>query len=147
LGALPEDSVRKNEIFEKMRSLGGFGKYLGVMQDVRPAIAGSHCVVLPSYREGTPRSILEASAMGRPVIVTDVPGCRNAVKKNASGFLCRPQSAADLGSKMKDMLDLTEQKREEMGRAGSEFVREHFDEKIVIDAYLTAIRACAVGGV
>jgi glycosyltransferase involved in cell wall biosynthesis len=62
-------------------------EYIGEVADVRPHVAASHVLVLPSYREGTPRSVLEAMAMGRPVIVTDVPGCRETIEDSVHGFL------------------------------------------------------------
>src|SRR5207253_2073385 len=62
-------------------------EYLGKMDDVRPAIADASVYVLPSYREGTPRSVLEAMAMGRPVVTTDAPGCREPVVDGENGFL------------------------------------------------------------
>ena len=71
--------------------------YLGSTDDVRPFIADADCVVLPSYREGTPRTLLEAAAMGKPLIATDVPGCRNVVEHGRNGFLCRVRDAEDLG--------------------------------------------------
>jgi len=61
-------------------------EYLGEQDDVRPFIAESHVLVLPSYREGMPRTVLEAASMGRPAIVTDVPGCRQAVVNGETGW-------------------------------------------------------------
>lgn len=65
----------------------GVVEHLGTTTDVRPYIAAASCVVLPSYREGAPRTLIEAAAMGRPVIATDVPGCRSVVDRDRSGFL------------------------------------------------------------
>src|SRR5690606_24295267 len=61
--------------------------YLGKLDDVRPAIQGCSVYVLPSYREGTPRTVLEAMAVGRPIITTDAPGCRETVVEGENGFL------------------------------------------------------------
>ena len=72
----------------------GTVEYLGSSPDVRPFIAGADCLVLPSYREGLPRSLLEGAAMGRPLIATDAPGCRNLVEPGVTGFLCDVRSAA-----------------------------------------------------
>jgi glycosyltransferase involved in cell wall biosynthesis len=66
---------------------GGAIEFLGKLDDVRPAISGASIYVLPSYREGTPRTVLEAMAMGRPVITTDAPGCRETVRNGDNGFL------------------------------------------------------------
>jgi glycosyltransferase involved in cell wall biosynthesis len=107
---------------------------------VRPAVAEAHCVVLPSYyREGVPRSLLEAAAMGRPIITTDAPGCRDTVVADNSGLLCEPRSAASLADCMTRMLGLSPEALTEMGRAGRAHVEQHFSEEIVLDAYL---RAC-----
>ena len=66
-------------------------KYLGQTDDVKPYIAASDCIVLPSfYREGVPRTLLEAAAMGRPIITTDSVGCREVVDDRVNGLLCRP---------------------------------------------------------
>jgi len=61
--------------------------FLGKLEDVRPAIAAANVYVLPSYREGTPRTVLESMAMGRPIITTDAPGCRETVENGRNGFL------------------------------------------------------------
>lgn len=74
--------------------------YPGPMTDIRPAMAEASVYVLPSYREGTPRSALEAMAMGRPVITTDTPGCRETVRDGENGFLVPPRDAAALAAAM-----------------------------------------------
>ncbi|MGH8278473.1 MAG: glycosyltransferase family 4 protein [Gammaproteobacteria bacterium] len=110
--------------------------YLGAFDDVRPALAAAHCVVLPSYREGVPRSLLEAAASARAVIATDVPGCRDAVLPGVSGYLCPARDAGGLAACMRKMLDLAPQALSDMGRAGRAHVEEHFSEERVLDAYL-----------
>ena len=115
-------------------------RYLGVSSDVRGEVATADCIVLPSYyREGVPRALLEAAAMGRPIIATDAPGCREAVNDGTTGFLCRTRDANDLAEKMKRMLALSERERVEMGRRGREKMEREFDEKIVIDHYIEII--------
>jgi glycosyltransferase involved in cell wall biosynthesis len=113
---------------------------LGTLQDVRPAIHAADCVVLPSYREGLPRSLMEASAMGKPVIATDVPGCRDVVEDGVTGLLCAPQSDVDLAAKMTTFLQMSAQTRAQMGTNGRAFVRREFDEKIVFAHYLESFR-------
>lgn len=117
----------------------GVVTYLGESDDVRSQIAASSCVVLPSYREGTPRSLLEAAAMGRPIITTDAVGCREVVDDGVNGYLCKVRDAADLAEKMEQMLLLSPEMRSEMGRRGREKVEREFDEQIVIRKYLEAI--------
>ena len=118
----------------------GVVRYLGVSEDVREVIAKADCIVLPSYyREGVPRTLLEAAAMGRPIITTDSVGCREVVEDGVNGFICRTRDEWDLAKKMKEMLMLSEQERVEMGRRGREKMEREFDERIVIDRYLEVI--------
>jgi glycosyltransferase involved in cell wall biosynthesis len=117
----------------------GVVRYLGACDDVRPHIADSDCVVLPSYREGVPRTLLEAAAMGRPIITTDAVGCREVVNDGVNGYLCRTRDAADLADKMERMIALAPFERLEMGRRGREKMEREFDERIVITKYLEVI--------
>lgn len=111
-------------------------EYLGSTEDVRPYLAGADCVVLPSYREGVPRTLLEAAAMSRPVITSDAVGCRDAVIDGQTGLKCRVRDAADLTDKMMQFLALPKAEREKLGRNGRAFVEREFDERFVIDRYL-----------
>lgn len=117
----------------------GVVNYLGVSDDVRIQIAAADCVVLPSYREGVPRTLLEAAAMARPIITTDAVGCREVVDDGVNGYLCRVRSADDLAVKMEQMLSLPLSQRTEMGLMGRKKVENKFDERIVIGKYLNAI--------
>ncbi len=119
----------------------GFVKYLGVSDDVRNEIAFADCVVLPSYREGTPRSLLEAAAMGRPIITTDAVGCREVVDHEVNGYLCKLRDAEDLAKMMNQMLLLSPEERTVMGSRGRAKMEAEFDEQIVISKYLAAIEA------
>lgn len=113
--------------------------YLGVSDDVRAEIAAADCIVLPSYREGTPRTLLEAAAMGRPIIATDAVGCREVVEDGVNGFLCKLRNADDLAEKMHLMLSLDPDQRHEMGLRGRKKMEREFDEQFVIGKYLAAI--------
>jgi len=117
----------------------GVVDYLGTVEDVRPYIAKANCVVLPSYREGTPRSLLEAAAMGKPVIATDVPGCREVVEDGRNGYLCRFKDPEDLAKRMVGFTRLSASVREKMGRYGREKIERQFDEQIVIRKYLAVV--------
>ena len=77
-------------------------EYLGETSDVRPYIDAAHAIVLPSYREGLSKSLLEAAAMAKPIVASDVPGCREVVKDQINGLLCKPRSAEDLAGKMRE---------------------------------------------
>ena len=114
-------------------------EYLGPTADVRPHIAASTAVVLPSYREGLPRSLLEASAMARPSIATDVPGNRQIVQHGVNGLLCDARNPASLAQAMLEIGSMDARQRAKMGRAGRQIVERNFGEQQVIAAYLNAI--------
>lgn len=113
--------------------------YLGVSDDVRSHIAAADCVVLPSYREGTPRTLLEAAAMGRPIVTTDAVGCREVVEDGLNGFLCQVKDAKDLAQQMEKMLLLTSEQRQSMGAYGRKKMELEFDEQSVIHQYIKAL--------
>lgn len=115
----------------------GIIEYLGSSLDVRPYIARSHCIVLPSYREGAPRSLLEAAAMARPVIASDVPGCRSVVNHGKTGLLCKARDANSLAEAMTHFI--VNGSHKEMGDLARVHAIENFDEKFVISAYSQAI--------
>lgn len=117
----------------------GIIDYLGHADDVRPAIAAADCVVLPSYREGLPRTLLEASAMAKPVIATDVPGCRHAVDAGVTGLLCAARDSVSLAEAMVAMLGMDPEQRLAMGAAGRARIEAEFDESKVAAAYVEAI--------
>jgi glycosyltransferase involved in cell wall biosynthesis len=114
-------------------------KYLGVSDDVRTEISAANCIVLPSYREGTPRALLEASAMARPIITTDAVGCKEVIEDGINGYMCKSRNAQDLAEKMLKMLLLSDKERLEMGVRGRQKMEAQFSERIVIDKYLEAI--------
>lgn len=109
---------------------------LGVRDDVRPDIAAADCVVLPSYREGLSRSLLEAAAMGRPLVASDVPGCREVIDDGITGILCKVRSAAELAGAMEQIAAMTPAERAAMGAAGRRKVAAEYDQRLVADAYL-----------
>jgi glycosyltransferase involved in cell wall biosynthesis len=117
----------------------GVVDYLGTTDDVRPYINNSDCIVLPSYREGTPRSLIEAASSARPIVATDVAGCNNIVTNDVNGLLCEPANAGDLASKMEAMLNTNSKKLDEMGKESRNIAVTRFDENFVIDKYLAAI--------
>ena len=96
-------------------------------------------MVLPSYREGVPRTLLEAAAMARPTITTDAPGCRDTVVDGKTGFLCRTADASDLAEKILRFIAMTPDARLAMGQHGRIFVEKNFDERLVIQSYLKLV--------
>ena len=138
--AIPEDRIRQWE-------RTGLIRYLGFSEDIRQVIGEADCVILPSYYpEGVPRTLLEAASMAVPIITTDTPGCRDAVDDGVNGFLCRPRDAQDLARKMALIIGMSPAQRLQMGRAGRAKMRREFDESIVVQKYLEAIRAAVAEG-
>lgn len=120
---------------------GGTVEYIGAAKDVRPHIRAADCIVLPSYyKEGTPRALIEGAAMGRPLITTNMPGCRDVVEHGRTGFVCRARDDGDLAAKMCDMVECGSAARADMGMQGRRKMEREFDEMIVIAAYLEAIK-------
>jgi glycosyltransferase involved in cell wall biosynthesis len=115
-------------------------EYLGPTHDVRPHIAEASAVVLPSYREGLPRSLLEGGAMARPLIATDVPGCREIVKDGVTGLLCQVRSASSLAGAMARFIEMGVDQRQALGDAARAKVVSEYDERAVIDAYLEVLK-------
>jgi len=119
-------------------------EYLGSTKDVRPFFEAADCIVLPSYYpEGVPRALIEAAAMGKPVITTDTPGCRDVVDDSRTGFLCAPRSAEDLVEAMVRLVALDPAERSAMGERARQKAERQFDERLVIDAYLSALESLA----
>jgi glycosyltransferase involved in cell wall biosynthesis len=121
----------------------GVVEYQPPVKDVRPAMSAADCVVLPSYREGVPRTLLEAAALGRPVIATDVPGCRDTVVDGETGLLCRVMDASDLADKLERFVGMPRAERAELGAAGRRFVEANFDERIVLNRYADLVATIA----
>jgi glycosyltransferase involved in cell wall biosynthesis len=119
----------------------GVVEYWGTSDDVRPDIARADCVVLPSYREGTPRTLLEAAAMARPLVTTDAVGCREVVDDGVNGFLCEVRSADSLAEGMEKVVRLSPAQRSGMGVAGRNKMVSEFDEQKVIRAYMQTIES------
>jgi len=114
-GLDPENpnGITKEELASYVES--GVVEYVGYTKDVAEWIARSHVFVLPSYREGFPRSTQEAMAIGRPVITTNVPGCRDSVVDGLDGFVVNPWNPHELAEKMYYFID----NKEEIGRMGA----------------------------
>lgn len=142
LGFLDVDNpsaISSEEIYNWHKK--GYINYLGETEDVRPYIEDADCFVLPSYyREGTPRSLLEAAAMAKPIITTDNIGCREIVKDGYNGLLCKKKDAVDLAEKMEIILKMSTQERRQMGLNGRKRIIKHFDESLVIACYIEVLK-------
>ena len=105
----------------------------GFKEDPRPYYEIADCVVMPSYHEGMSNVLLEAAAMGRPVITTDIPGCREAVDDGISGLLVKSKDVVSLTEAMETMLNTTREERETMGKEGRKKMEKCFDKNKVVE--------------
>jgi len=125
----------------KQQAADGVLQYHGFQGDVRPFVSRCHCVVLPSYHEGMSNALLEAAAMGRPLIASDIPGCREAVQPDVSGFLCDAKSSQSLARCLERFILLDDVCKLEMGMASRKHVEDVFDRKQVVEAIVNLIKA------
>lgn len=117
----------------------GWLHYHGYQTDVRPFVERAHCFVLPSYHEGMANTNLECAAMGRPVITSDIPGCKEAVVDGVSGLLCHPQDADSVYAAMKRFMSMPNVEREAMGKTGRAHMEQTFDKKKVVEQTIAAL--------
>lgn len=131
-----EDDYR--ELLKQYES-DGWLKYHGYQEDVRPYIADCDCFVLPSYHEGMANTNLEAAASGRPVITSNIPGCKEAVVEGVTGFLCASKNSDSLYQAMNRILKMSFSQREEMGKRGRDHMIEVFSKDLVIKSTVESI--------
>ena len=110
----------------------GVVKYHGYQSDMKSFYAMAGCVVLPSYHEGMSNVLLEAAASGRPLITSNIPGCREAVEDGVSGYLCPTKDADALYDAMRRFMELTLAQRSEMGRCGRARMERQFSKAAVV---------------
>ena len=121
--------------------------YHGSVRDTRPYIASSTAVVLPSYREGLPRVMLEGMAMAKPLVATDVPGCRDTIVDGQNGYLVHVQNAQSLAEGMEKLILASAEERRRMGLAGRKMAEEIFAEPVIVRRYVDLIaQACTSSG-
>ena len=126
--------IKPNEM--ELWARQGLVEYLGVAKDVRPYLEQCTCLVLPSYfREGVPRSLMEAAAMQRPIIATNSVGCKDVVIEGENGLLCEPNNLDSLTDTMRRMLHMPQDCLAEMGKNGRELMLRKFDERLIIKEY------------
>ena len=117
----------------------GVLNYYGFQSDVKPFLKGCHCFVLPSYHEGMANTLLEAAAMGRPLITTDIAGCREAVAEGKNGYLVPKRDAEQLYRAMKTFVQLPYEKKVEMGRMSRSIMEAEFDKALVVETTIRRI--------
>ncbi len=130
-------SISKDEVDSWIAE--GLIEYLGYTDAVLEEIERVDCVVLPSYREGLSRVLLEAGSMSKPIITTNVAGCKEVVEDNYNGFLIPPKDSKSLAIAIEKMIELSPKKRDTMGTLGRLKIINEFDEKIVIKKYLNIL--------
>ncbi len=119
-----------------------FFQFVYHVDNVLDYITKSHCLILPSYyKEGTPKSLLEGLSVGRPIITTDIPGCKETVT-NQNGYIVKPNDINSLYHSMKTLLNLPYSEIENMGLRSRELANKRFDERIVINNYMRIINNC-----
>ena len=138
----------EDEYKEKVEELTKEGLVIfhGFTNDSRPYYEVADCVVLPSYHEGMSNVLLEAAATGRPLITSDIPGCREAVASDRSGFLCEKQNADSLLIQMQHFMELAPEEREAMGCMGRTHVETYFRKELVVEKTMRAVEEVMNGG-
>ena len=117
----------------------GIVNFHGFQSNVHPFYEKTDCVVLPSYHEGMSNVLLEGAATGRPLITSDIPGCREAVEDGVSGYLCKPQDADGLCAAMQKCMCSSHEERENMGKIGRTRMENRFSKQAVVAATIQAL--------
>lgn len=137
VGFFDDEEGYESEITE-LEELG-ITRYHGFQEEPRPFYQATDCVVLPSYHEGMSNVLLEGAATGRPLITSDIPGCREAVEDGVSGFLAEVRNGESLLNAMRRFLNLTIPEREQMGIRGREKMEKDFAKEMVVEMTVKAI--------
>ena len=126
---------------EKLKMLedSGIINYYGMQNDIKPFVRKASAIVLPSYHEGMANSLLEAASMGRPVLASNVSGCKEAFDEGVSGFGFEARSVDGLVNTLVKFIELPYEDKMNMGLAGRTKMEKEFDRNIVIDSYIKEI--------
>ena len=138
LGGYEEDYAEIIRCYEEK----GWLHYHGYQKDVRPFIEKAHCFVLPSYHEGMANTNLECAAMGRPLITSNIPGCKEAVVEGKSGLLCQSKNADSLYDAMRRFLEMPQEQRAAMGQAGRRHMEAVFSKQRVVEKTVKSLELC-----
>lgn len=112
----------------------------GFQSDPRPYYRMAHCVVLPSYHEGMSNVLLEAAALGRPVITSNIPGCKESVVDGRTGYLCEVKNVESLYRKMQQFIQLSYEEKKNLGKNGREKMENEFDKKVIVEKTIIALK-------
>ena len=135
IGSMEE---KYEDIFDKLQRKGIL-KYHGLQADTRQFVKNCDCVILPSYHEGMSNALLEGAAMGRALLASDIPGCRETMVDGVTGYLFKARQIDDLYDKVKRFVELPIQKKIEMGKKGREYVADNFDRNRVVQDVVNAL--------
>ena len=127
----PFEDDYENTVLELQKQ--GYIKYHGFQSDVKPFIEKAHCFVLPSYHEGMANTLLECGAIGRPLITSNIHGCKEAVINEGNGYLVNVEDSEDLYLRIKQFIDITWDEKVEMGKVSREIVEKHFDKNTIVE--------------
>ena len=122
------------------QSEAGVIEYLGISNDTRVEMSSADCIVLPSYHEGMSNVLLEGASMGLPLITSDISGCKEAVEDGKNGFLCKSKSAESLITAIEKFIQLSDERRREMGHYGRIKMIQEFERTIVVRKYIEVIQ-------
>ena len=131
IGFCEEDFKKQLESLDLSPNIEMYGH----QENVMPYIAEAHAVVLPSYHEGMSNSLLEAASCGRPLIASDIPGCREIIDNYQTGILCKPKDVDSLVSALVHFIELPYEDKKQMGIRGRKKVEQLFDRRTIVDAY------------
>lgn len=143
LGSPDPERSDSRSLFERILRAHALGiiRYINRTDDVLPHIQDADAIVLPStYNEGIPRSLLEALACGKPIITTDWKGCRETVENGANGLLIAPHNTQSLTRALQQLIECSEETLTEYGARSRAIAEQRFDERLVLDAYLQALK-------
>lgn len=119
-------------------------KYHGLAPDVREVFKHVHCVILPSYHEGLSNVLLEAAASGRPILASNIPGCRETFDEGVSGFGFKPKNSYSLVKTIEQFIQLSRDQMKAMGMAGRKKVEREFNRQIVIEKYMEQLDSTGI---
>jgi glycosyltransferase involved in cell wall biosynthesis len=135
----PTDSDNPNAVPKKIVEQwhqDGIIEYMGVSNDVTSEIRNATAVVLPTYyKEGMPKVLMEAAAMGKPIVATNVSGCKEVINEGENGFLCEPRNASDLAEKIIHIINLSDEQLLNIGKKSRELMVMNYDERMIIQHY------------
>lgn len=132
------DEVSYKDKIDNLDKVGTIN-YLGLRNDIPEIIGDYHCIIHPSYHEGLSNVLLEAGATGRPVIASDIPGCKETFIDGVSGLAVNVKDSEDLTKKIKQFINYPHEIKSQMGKVNREHVEKNFDRKIVVEKYIECI--------